>query len=200
MHSFLPIVLYRGRSPWRAATELADLMLPAPDGLQHLQARQRYLLIDQHHGASVAGSGNVVAILFELMRSRTDGEMRAALHLFAERMKAPDMLAARDNLARWISTTLQEEFSETSIGLEEVPIMLFDKKFKRYEDLLEYEAVGKGRKEGLRLALQSVVKAQLDVDAVPADMSQKISEADTDQLLAWIKSLAGGTSPKQLFA
>jgi predicted transposase/invertase (TIGR01784 family) len=145
----LPIVLYRGRKPWNAATVLADLMLPAPDGLQHLQAQQKYLLIDQHHCASVDERGNVVAILFSLMRSRTDAEMRAALDLFNQRMRAPDMRAARDNLIRWLGSTLQEEFSETSMSLEEELNMLFDKKFKRYEDLLEYEAINKGRLQGL---------------------------------------------------
>src|SRR3954470_20951314 len=58
----LTIALYRGRRPWHAATELAELMLPAPAGIQHFQARQKYLL------------------------------MREALQLFVARMKAPDML------------------------------------------------------------------------------------------------------------
>jgi predicted transposase/invertase (TIGR01784 family) len=212
----LPIVLYRGRRPWHAATELAQLMLPAPAGIQHFQARQKYLLIDQHHCGCVDERHNIVAILFRFMRSRTHAEMREALQLFVARMKAPDMLAARDNLTRWLGSTLQEEFSETSMDLEEEPAMLFDKKFKRYEDLLEYEAIEKGRakgreegreegreaglEEGRRLALQNVLQELLNGDDVPADITRKMSEANSEQLLHWITSLARGDRPQQLFA
>ena len=204
----LPIVLYRGRRPWHAATELAQLMWQAPDGLQHLQAQQKYLLIDQHHCRSVGKHGNVVAILFRLMRSRTDAEMRAALALFVERMKAPDMQAARDSLTRWLGMTLQEEFNETSISLEEEPTMLFDKKFKRYEDLLEYEAIEKGRakgreegrQEGLRIILRDLLQELVADDSMSVEVSEKISAANSEQLQAWIKSLAKGANPRQLFA
>jgi predicted transposase YdaD len=208
----LPIVLYRGRRPWRSATELAQLMLPAPDGLQHLQARQTYLLIDQHHCGSADKHRNVVTILFRLMRSRTDAEMRAALALFVDRMKRPDMQAARDSLTRWLGMTLQEEFSETSMSSEEEPTMLFDKKFKRYEDLLEYEAIEKGRakgrqegreeglKEGYRIALRELLRELLNGDSLSAQVNDKISAADSRQLQAWIKSVLKGESAQALFA
>jgi len=220
----LPIVLYRGRRPWRSATDLAQLMWPAPDGLQHLQAQQKYLLIDQHHCGTADMDGNVVTILFRLMRARTDAEMRAALALFVDRMKRPDMQAARDSLTRWLGMTLQEEFSETSMDIEEGPAMLFDKKFKRYEDLLEYEAIEKGRvrgrqegreegrqegrevglEEGLRvgyrIALRELLQELLNGDSVSAEVREKISAADSKQLQAWIKSLVKGVRPQELFS
>jgi len=86
----LPIVLYHGRRPWRASRELADLMLPPPDGLELYQPRQQYMLIDQHGQMNLDDPANILGILFRLLRSKTNKEMLSALDDFAERMKAPD--------------------------------------------------------------------------------------------------------------
>ncbi|GJI89455.1 hypothetical protein [Duganella hordei] len=169
-------------------------MVPAPRGLEDFQPRQKYLLVDQHHG--IAPDSNVLGILFRLLRSRTNAEMREALSLFVERMKKPDMAPARDSLTRWLQTTLQDEFSETNMDFEEGPTMLFDKRFKKYEDLLEYEAIQKGRKEGQRLALQDVLSAR--GIAITNKISEKINAADVVQLSVWTRELARGQTPDDL--
>lgn len=144
----LPIVLYHGRKPWRASTDLAELMLPPPEGLEPFQPSQRYLLIDHRRNIGADGRSNVLAMLFRLMRSHTDAEMREVLDAIVERMKMPDMLRARESLSHWIQSVLQNEFCDTNISLEEGPAMLFDQRFKKYEDLLEYEAIERGRVKG----------------------------------------------------
>lgn len=138
----------------------------------------------------------MLGILFRLLRSRTNAEMREALSLFVERMKKPDMAPARDSLTRWLQTTLQDEFSETNMDFEEGPTMLFDKRFKKYEDLLEYEAIQKGRKEGQRLALQDVLSAR--GIAITNKISEKINAADVVQLSVWTRELARGQTPDDL--
>ncbi|MES2351889.1 MAG: Rpn family recombination-promoting nuclease/putative transposase [Pseudomonadota bacterium] len=190
----LPIVLYHGRRDWSASRSLTELMVLAPRGLEDFQPRQKYLLVDQHHGK--APDSNVLGILFRLLRSRTNAEMREALSLFVERMKKPDMAPARDSLTRWLQTTLQDEFSETNMDFEEGPTMLFDKRFKKYEDLLEYEAIQKGRKEGQRLALQDVLSAR--GIAITNKISEKINAADVVQLSVWTRELARGQTPDDL--
>jgi hypothetical protein len=181
-------------------------MLPPPEGLERYQPRQHYLLIDQHRNVDADGRSNVLAILFRLMRSNTDEQLREALNVFAERMKSPDMLRARDSLVRWVQAVLREEFCETDISVEEGPTMLFDKRFKKYEDLLEYEAIergrAKGRAEGARLMLQDVLQAMTEdtADALPADMEEKISAADVPQLRRWVKLMVSGAKPEQVFA
>jgi hypothetical protein len=171
-----------------------------------LWMKSRSELIDQHRNVGADGRSNVLEILFRLMRSHTDAEMRDALEAFTERMKSPDMLRARASLIRWVQSVLQEEFRETKIFLEEGPAMLFDKRFKKYEDLLEYEAIErgrvKGREEGVRLALQDVVQTFVTdyKDELPADLNEKISEANEAELKGWIKLLASGAKPQQIFA
>jgi hypothetical protein len=93
----LPIVLYHGRRPWRAATELAQLMLPPPAGLERLQANQQYMLIDQHRDHM---RGDIVGLLFRLLRSRTEDELSAAASAVTERVRQPDMAPARISLTR----------------------------------------------------------------------------------------------------
>lgn len=209
----LPVVLYHGRKPWRASTDLTKLMLPPPEGLERFQPSQHYLLIDQHRNLGGDGQSNVLSILFRLMRSRTDAQMRDALSVFAQRMKSPDMLRARDSLMRWVRAVLQDEFCETDISLEEGPIMLFDQRFKKYEDLLEYEAIERGRargkeegrqegrQEGALLALRGVVQSLVSDSQgmLSVDLGERILAADEDELRGWIKSLASGAKPRQLF-
>jgi hypothetical protein len=45
-----------------------------------------------------------------------------------------------------------------------------------------------------------VLQELLNGDEIPAEISRKISQAESKQLLDWIKSLAGGANPRQLFA
>lgn len=209
----LPVVLYSGRQPWRAATELAELSLPPPQGLEAYQPRQKYLLVEQRWNQAADVNSNVLAIIFQLLCSQSDAEMRLALRLFAERVKAPDLQPARENLLRWLQTTLRLEFSELDVDTEEKMDILFNQRFKRYEDLLEYEAIEKGRKkglqegldEGLRQGLRQVLQDIIELGDpcsqghLPDTIAAKINAANPDQLREWIKSLARGVNPNQLF-
>ncbi len=69
----LPLVLYSGDQPWRAATALSSLMLSPPEGLQDLQPEQKYLLIDQnsYQPGILAEQANLVAAIFRLQRWRS---------------------------------------------------------------------------------------------------------------------------------
>ena len=188
-------------------------MLAPPEGLEQFQPAQKYLLIDQQRNLTATDPSNVLAILFRVMRSTTDADMRTALHVFAERMKAPDMRKARDSLMRWLQSTLREEFLETPMIMEEVPTMLFNKRFKKYEDLLEFEAIGRGRAEGLkegrqegreegqRIALQQVLRSLLTKrgEDIPPQMTERIVAANAEQLNTWLDLLLGGAQPRQIF-
>ena len=213
------------RRPWRAATELAELSLPPPQGLEAYQPQQKYLLVEQRWNQSVDVHSNVLAIVFKLLRAQSDAELRTALKLFAERVKAPDLQPARESLLRWLQTTLRLEFSELDIDLEEQMDILFNQRFKRYEDLLEYEAIEKGRKkgiqegrqegldeglqqgmqqgmqQGLREVLQDILQLrdQSNKSPLQSHIVEKINAANPDQLREWIKSLARGANPRQLF-
>jgi hypothetical protein len=67
-----------------------------------------------------------------------------------------------------------------------------------HEEALQ-EGIQQGMQQGELLALRGVLKDLLPGD-VPAETDLKIADADNGQLRAWIKSLIGGASPRQVFA
>lgn len=199
----LPIVLYHGRRPWRGSKDLAELMMAPPAGLERFQPRLQYMLIDQHRSMTTTDPANILGIVFRLLGAKSNADLLSALGAFAGRMKAPDISHARDSLARWVCTTLQDEFGEANMSSEGEPMMLFNRRFKTYEALLEFEAVERGRQEGLkegRLVLQEVLANLLARDGVSpsSDISEKIAAADTAQLSVWIQALAKGGNPAEV--
>jgi len=69
----LPVVLYRGETPWAAPLDARELFLPLLPALQRHVPSTRYLLLDAANAPLPANAGeeNLVALLCELERSRT---------------------------------------------------------------------------------------------------------------------------------
>ena len=76
-----PVVLYNGRSQWTAATDVSDLIAPAPAGLGQFRPRMRYLLIDEvrYADAELESLRNLAAALFRLEKSHQPEAIRQVL-------------------------------------------------------------------------------------------------------------------------
>ncbi len=198
----LPIVLYHGRAPWRGSTDLADLLLAPPEGLEQFQPAQKYILIDQHRNKLGDHQSNMVALLFAVLRAESDTELRSLLKTLSARVRSAEMQPARDSIERWIQASLQEAFPETRIQYEEGAMRIFGGKFRKYEDLLEYEAIQRGCAKGLRMAIEEMLQASTlkgEMQA-PAQVGERLAAADVPQLKRWMKSLARGSKPRSLFS
>ncbi|MBP1205117.1 hypothetical protein JOD97_003159 [Duganella sp. 1411] len=199
----LPIVLYHGRAAWRASTDLANLMLAPPEGMEQFQPQQKYMLIDQHRNKIADHRSNIVSMLFGLLRSRSAPEMRTLLSSLSERMKAPEMQLVRGSIERWVRSTLQDEFRGSSMFAQtEGPAMLFNRRFKTFEELFEYEALQRGCAKGLRMAIEEMLQASMPAGGAqpPPEVAERLAAADVPQLKRWLKSLARGSRPRSLFA
>jgi len=77
----LPIVLYNGDPRWRAPADIADLITPAPDGLERYRPHLHYLLLDEgsYHDHELASLRNLSAALFRLENSRTPEDVQHVL-------------------------------------------------------------------------------------------------------------------------
>lgn len=203
----LPIVLYHGRRPWRAATSLAQLMLPPPAGLERFQPGLQYLLVDQHHHGA---RGDIVNLLFRVLRCRTEAELRLAADAFARRTRQPDLEPLRETLRSWLQLTLQDELGATNMDLEEDDAMPAKRKYKLGDVLTDEfldrllkphtDGVKEGLQQGERLALQRLLTDLLARQGMPPEAESRIAEADSTQLSDWLKALFDGASPRQLFA
>jgi len=132
---------------------------------------------------------------------------------FSARIKQPDLASARASLERWFLLTLRDDMDEPNMGDEEDSMMRTEKKprlgelftpelihrmLQPHEESLQ-EGIEQGMQQGELLALRDVLNDLL-VGDVPAEAMPKIAGADSGQLRAWIKSLATGASPRQVFA
>lgn len=104
----LPIVLYNGKRRWMAATELLDLIEPAPGRLRDYAPRLRYLLLDE--GAIDESAPwalrNLVAALFRLEKSRGTEPLQDALTALIQWLDAPEQTGLRRAFTVWIKRVL----------------------------------------------------------------------------------------------
>ncbi|MHA4870616.1 hypothetical protein ACXZ1M_23270 [Duganella sp. PWIR1] len=62
------------------------------------------------------------------------------------------------------------------------------------------QGMQQGMQQGELRALRAVLNDLLEDDGARDEAAPKIEGADSTQLRAWIKSLIGGASPRQVFA
>ena len=67
----LPLVLYNGEKPWRAAQRMDELIEPVPGGLAGYRPLMRYLLLDEsaYPAEQLEPLDNLAAALFRMERS-----------------------------------------------------------------------------------------------------------------------------------
>jgi hypothetical protein len=98
----LPVVLYNGRPRWRAATEVLDLIAPAPGRLRDYAPRLRYLLLDEGAVDEAApwALRNLVAALFRLEKSADPAALQQALSTPPSRRGCVRRAAPRSSAGR----------------------------------------------------------------------------------------------------
>ena len=76
----LPLVLYKGRSRWTAAEDMAALIAPVDEALARYQPSYRYFLLDEGvQGEDDLPRRNLVSALIALENSRTPADLDRAL-------------------------------------------------------------------------------------------------------------------------
>jgi hypothetical protein len=93
---------------WLAATELLDLIEPAPGRLRDYAPRLKYVLLDA--GAIDESAPwalqNLVAALFRLEKSGGPDALRATLSALIEWLSAPEQASLRRAFTVWIKRVL----------------------------------------------------------------------------------------------
>ena len=115
----LPIVIYNGERRWTAATDIADLLAPAPEALLGYRPRHRYLLIEiQAEDPSSLPPDNVLAMITRFEQAPTAEaleELIGPLADWLERTGEPKLVEA---FMAWITQVLVQRFGPSGKELQ----------------------------------------------------------------------------------
>ena len=146
----LPIVLYNGTRPWRAAKDVASLVQEGPRALAPYLPRARYLLVDERQHEA-RHSANLVSALFRLEHSRTPDDMKDALDALLTRLPDEAQPSLRRAFSVWLKDSIMPRVQGGPIGklkdVREVRSMLSET-IQRWKMEFRREGLREGRKEG----------------------------------------------------
>ena len=146
----LPIVIYNGRRPWTAASDVSELIASGGPDLARYQPSQRYFLLDEGRlGSADLPRGNLVSALIALETNRDGARLPALLETLLGLLREQgDAELVRAFLA-WVGQVLRSRRfrgmdPESLPRLEEMRTML-------EETVREWTAewVAEGREQGL---------------------------------------------------
>jgi hypothetical protein len=201
----LPIVLYSGRRPWRAPTELSALMPPADPVLARYQPQMRYLLIDE--GALLRAGAlperNLATLLFRMEHAQGIDELREIVHTLLNATTGPGFEELRRAFTLWLRHVLlarvipEASLPETT-NLQEFDMTLAENALTwteqwKQEGLQEGRRQGlrEGRKEGRQEGLQEGQAHLLErllihrFGPLPARILEQLHQASASQLETW---------------
>ena len=193
----VPIVLYNGGATWTAPTQVADLILPAPAGLDTYRPRFHYLLIDEsrYAGPAAPATNNLVAALFGLENSRTPDDLRAVVAKLIAWLGAPEQATLHRAFANWIQRVLLPArlpgvTLDAIADLKGLENMLAER-VKEWTREWERQGLEKGMQQGLQQGLlqgEAAVLLRLltrKFGELPPEARRRIQSADAETLLLW---------------
>ena len=194
----LPIVLYNGAKAWSAATDLADLLATAPEGLRALQPAQRYFLIAEREypPESLDSKTNLVAALFRLEHSRTARDMERVLLSLSEWLAHPKYASLRRDFSQFASWQLRRKVKDPTIpetaDLLEIRSMLEERGMDWWEQW-KLEGLLEGRREGkLEGKLEGMLEGKREGILVgEARLLHRLLERRFGSLPTWVDARMG---------
>lgn len=214
----LPLVLHRGRNPWRCPLSLSELIAQPSATLAHYSPQLTYVLIDecQYSDQVLQQVDNAVAMLFQLEKDEDDVHQKAKqvarLFLLVKHNPALERM-----FRHWVEFTLSARLENPNAfqqakNLEEMAIMLDEcvdswvTKWKQ-AGLLEGRREGRvegrleGRLEGKLEGEALVLRRQLHkrFGELPAWVEEKLQHAGSEELELWADSILDAPSLAAVF-
>ena len=191
----LPVVLYNGRSRWRAADEVAKLVAPVEGPLAEYQMSLRYFVLDERGlGEDDLPEGNLVASLVEFESSRSPEDLGRAASRLPDWFRGGDDPELRRSFLRWASevVTLSSSVPEEVLGrMEEEPTMLAEW-VKEYYEEARLKGIEQGMERGraeerARLCRQAERKFGAGTSARLSGLLDRLTAPDQlDEIGDWV--------------
>ena len=151
----LPVVVYNGAAPWRAAQEVSELVEPVEGELGSYRPSQRYRVLDERHAEEDDLPGrNLVTAVVRLERIRSPSDLVAVTEMLRDWLRGPEDAGLRRALTDWVLEIAQRLVpGGAGLGPE---MTLEDVRMTLVERVSEWpkQWVREGRQEGLREGLQ----------------------------------------------
>ena len=190
----LPVVLYNGTTPWRAAQEFAELVQPVEPALESFRPAQRYQVLDEHHVAEEDLPGaNLVTAVIRLERIESPSDLVRAVDLLREWLHDAEDHGLRRAFAdwvRWIAERLVPGGERLAAEMT-----LEDMRMTVVERVSEWpkQWVREGREQGLR---EGIEQGRAEERALLERMAASRFGRDTAQRLSAV--LGEITNPERL--
>lgn len=203
----LPIVLYNGDKRWNAPTEISELIVPMPAGLETYRPRLTYFLLDEGRYAEseLAPLKNLAAALFRLENSRTPQEVERVLSALVNWLAAPEQTSLRRAFTVWLKRVfLPGKLPGVELGtindLQEVQSMLAQRVTEWTEEWQRQgmeKGLEQGRQEGEAVILLRLLERRFG-PLNEADLT-RVRRADSESLLRWSDNVLSATTLEEVF-
>ena len=200
----LPIVLYNGAAPWKASTDIADLIPKAPGLVANYLPQLKYLLIEQNQytDETLTTMRNLVAAIIQVEHPAS----RQALFELIDLLN--DWLADNPELRRifaiWIRAVVLRRSKHAVVlpkidDLKELKMTL-TARFETWAEEFEQRGIEKGLQAGIEQGLlkgEALALKRLLIKRfgpLPDRAVQQIGSATADQIDLWIDRLLDAQS------
>ena len=205
----LPIVLYNGDAPWKAATNIAELIPKVPGLVAQFLPSMEYLLIEENRyaAADLASMQNLVAAVMRLQRPHSQADVLEVIDLLNRWLVSnPELVRI---FAIWVRLVLLRQ-SKNHLALPKVQDL---KELKMTLATRFEEWALQARQEGLQKGLQKgMQKGQRDGEArilqrllvarfgpLSSSILAQLEHASTEQIEAWVDRAITARSLHDIF-
>lgn len=203
----VPVVIYNGEAAWQPATDVFDLLPPAPAGMEDYLPRLKYVLLDVRRLplSKLEAMHNATACLFRLEASPSLELTVPALHHLDGLLDRDRHAALRRDVERWVrEVLLPSRMPGVNLPddgrLEEIGPMLAENTLDwtaewRMKGLAEGRK--EGRKEGEAILLLRLLERKFG--PVAPTVRRRVRSAGARQLLEWGERLLTAASLPEVF-
>ena len=153
----LPVVLYNGATPWKAAVDVRELISPVGSALAPYQPAQRFLVLDERHvGDDDLPRDNLIAAIVGLEQSRSPADLMRVVDVLRELLRSPRDGELRRAFAEWVRRLARRLVPAGEDELPPARTTLEDVRMTLEERVAQWpkQWFREGREEGLEQGLQ----------------------------------------------
>ena len=153
-----PAVIYNGKRPWNAPSNLSELIVQVGEPLSSCSPTMSYFVFDEGRVQPLAPD-NILSTIIQMEKAPDAEQLAAALQRASELLSAPEHQPLRRSLLAWLKRVVlhrvepNQEFSQLH-ELQEVQTMLAET-VTEWTHQWHEEGWQKGLKEGLQKGEQS---------------------------------------------